>query len=116
MDNYIPRINPILQRKCTEIVDEYAKTLFPEIRYSGITSALAKVSVSHGRARREALRELDRVVTALFPSVDGAPLPSEELNGVADVLAGGFVTYDSAVNAFGIGRYPADYARFDSKF
>lgn len=116
MDNYIPRINPILRRKCTEIVDEYTKTLLPEIRYSGITSALAKVSISHGKTRREALRELDRVVTSLFPSVEGAPLPSEELNGVADVLAGGFVTYDGAVNAFGIGRYPSDYARFDIKF
>lgn len=116
MDNYIPRINPILQRKCTEIVDEYAKTLLPEIRYSAITSALAKISISHGKTRREALRELDRVVTSLFPSVEGAPLPSEELNGVADVLAGGFVTYDGAANAFGIGRYPSDYARFDTKF
>lgn len=110
MDNYIPRI------KCTEIVDEYAKTLLPEIRYSGVTSALAKISVSHGKTRREALRELDRVITALFPSAEGAPLPSEELNGVADVLAGGFVTYDGAANAFGIGRYPSDYARFDTKF
>ena len=53
----------MLRRKCTEIMDEYAKTILPEIRYSGITSALAKVSISHGKARREALRELDRVVT-----------------------------------------------------
>ena len=116
MDNYIPRINPILRRKCTEIMDEYAKTILPEIRYSGVTSALAKISISHGKTRREALRELDRVVTSLFPSVEGAPLPSEELNGVADVLAGCFVTYDGETNAFGVGRYPSDYARFDSKF
>lgn len=86
MDNYIPRINPILRRKCTEIVDEYAKTLLPEIRYSGITFALAKVSISHGKTRREALRELDNIVTQLFPPVPGVPLPSEELNGVADVM------------------------------
>lgn len=67
-------------------MDEYAKTILPEIRYSGVTSALAKISISHGKTRREALRELDRVVTSLFPSVEGAPLPSEELNGVADVM------------------------------
>lgn len=50
--------------------------------------ALCEVKRSHGRARREALRELDRVVTDLFPPVDGAPLPSEELNGKPDVLPG----------------------------
>lgn len=50
--------------------------------------ALTCVKRSHGRARREALAELDRVVTKCFPPVEGAPLPSEELNGKADVLPG----------------------------
>lgn len=50
--------------------------------------ALSKVKRSHGRARREALRELDRVVTDLFPPVECAPLPSDELNGKPDVLPG----------------------------
>lgn len=46
---------------------------------------LLSVKQSHGLARREALRKLDRVVTELFPPIAGAPLPSEELNGKADV-------------------------------
>lgn len=108
----------MLRRKCTEIMDEYAKTILPEIRYSGITSALAKVSISHGKARREALRELDRVVTELFPPVEGAPLPSEELNGKPDVLAGAAcIGYDfhPESNTFGIGFIPSGYAPFNSK-
>lgn len=55
----------------------------PKVR---VILALSKVKRSHGRARREALRELDRVVTDLFPPVEGMPLPSEELNGKPDVL------------------------------
>lgn len=109
MDNKIP---PFFRHKCAEIEKEALKMLAPELRYSGVTSTLAKVKVSHGKARREALRELDRIVISLFPSVEGAPLPSEELNGVADVLAGGFIAYDGAAHAFGIGRYPAEYAPF----
>lgn len=56
-----------------------------------VTLALCEVKRSHGRARGEALRKLDRVVTELYPPVDGAPLPSEELNGKADVLEGAFM-------------------------
>lgn len=55
----------------------------PKVR---VILALSKVKQAHGRARREALRELDRVVTDLFPPVEGTPLPSEELNGKPDVL------------------------------
>lgn len=55
----------------------------PKVR---VILALSKVKQSHRRARRKALRELDRVVTDLFPPVEGAPLPSEELNGKPDVL------------------------------
>lgn len=51
-----------------------------------VICALCDVKNSHGPARREALHNLDRVVTELFPPVEGAPLPSEELNGKADVL------------------------------
>lgn len=58
--------------------------------------ALCKVKRTHGRARREALRELDRVVTDLFPPVEGAPLPSEELNGKPDVLGGTLLVGASA--------------------
>ena len=84
--------------------------------YSAIASELNDIKNLHGKPRREALQRLDNIVTRLFPPVEGSPLPSEELNGVADVLAGCFVTYDGETNAFGIGRYPSDYARFDSKF
>lgn len=105
-------ISSTIRRECAKMAEEVTKMLYPELRYSGVTSALAKVKVSHGKARRKALRELDRVVTDLFPPVEGAPRPSEELNGKPDVLAGGFVTYDGAANAFGIGRYPSDYAPF----
>mgnify|MGYP001128035608 CR=1 FL=1 len=72
-----------------------------------VSLALWEVKRSHGRARREALRELDRVVTERFPPVEGAPLPSEELNGKADVLEGSFIGYhhDYANNSFGIGIF-----------
>lgn len=56
--------------------------------YMAIASELNDVKHSHGKARREALQRLDNIVTQLFPSVEGAPLPSEELNGVADVCKG----------------------------
>lgn len=104
-----------MSRSVKPLLDDLVARYFPSADVR-VIFALCKVKGSHGRARREALRELDRVVTDLFPSVEGAPLPSEELNGVADVLAGGFVAYDGAANAFGIGRYPSDYARFDTKF
>ena len=70
---------------------------------------LLSVKQSHGEARREALRKLDRVVTELFPPVEGAPLPSEELNGKADVLEGSFIGYhyDYANNTFGLGIFPS---------
>lgn len=72
-----------------------------------VTLALCEVKRSHGRARGEALRKLDRVVTELYPPVDGAPLPSEELNGKADVLEGAFIgyNYDYQNNAIGIGFF-----------
>ena len=54
--------------------------------YSAIASELNDVKHSHGKARREVLRRLDNIVTRLFPPVEGSPLPSEELNGVADVM------------------------------
>lgn len=54
--------------------------------YMAITSELNDVKHSHGKARREALQRLDNIVTQLFPPVPGVPLPSEELNGVADVM------------------------------
>lgn len=70
---------------------------------------LLSVKKSHGEARREALKNLDRVVTELFPPVEGAPLPSEELNGKADVLEGSFIGYhhDYANNTFGLGIFPS---------
>lgn len=70
---------------------------------------LLSVKKSHGEARREALQNLDRVVTELFPPVEGAPLPSEELNGKADVLEGSFIGYhhDYANNTFGLGIFPS---------
>ena len=66
-----------------DLVARYAPT-----NEGRVTIALCDVKNSHGRARRDALRRLDRVVTELFPPVEGAPLPSEELNGKPDVLAG----------------------------
>lgn len=83
-----------------------------------VTIALCDVKNSHGRARRDALRRLDRVVTELFPPVEGAPLPSEELNGKPDVLAGAAcIGYDfhPESNTFGIGFIPSGYAPFNSK-
>ena len=80
--------------------------------------ALCDVKDSHGRARRKALRRLDRVVTELYPPVEGAPLPSEELNGKPDVLAGAAcIGYDfnPGSNTFGIGFIPSGYAPFHSK-
>lgn len=53
---------------------------------SAIASELADIKGSHGKARREALARLDNIVTRLFPPVEGAPLPSEELNGIADIM------------------------------
>lgn len=64
-----------------DLVARYAPT-----NEGRVTIALCDVKNSHGRARRDALRRLDRVVTELFPPVEGSPLPSEELNGVADVM------------------------------
>ncbi len=55
--------------------------------YSAIASELNDIKNLHGKPRREALQRLDNIVTRLFPPVEGSPLPSEELNGVADVIA-----------------------------
>ena len=54
--------------------------------YSAIASELNDIKNLHGKPRREALQRLDNIVTRLFPPVEGSPLPSEELNGVADVM------------------------------
>lgn len=96
-----------------DLVARYAPT-----NEGRVTIALCDVKNSHGRARRDALRRLDRVVTELFPPVEGAPLPSEELNGKPDVLAGGAcIGYDfhPESNTFGIGFIPSGYAPFNSK-
>lgn len=89
------------QRSLEPFLDDLVARSLPSAD-GRVISALCRVKQSHGRARREALRELDRVVTDLFPPVDGAPLPSDELNGVADVLPGLFVGYshDEGNNAF----------------
>lgn len=99
-----------------DLVARYAPT-----NEGRVTIALCDVKNSHGRARRDALRRLDRVVTELFPPVEGAPLPSEELNGKPDVLAGvagvACIGYDfnPESNTFGIGFIPSGYAPFHSK-
>ncbi|PWB01715.1 hypothetical protein C5O24_12795 [Paramuribaculum intestinale] len=96
-----------------DLVARYAPT-----NEGRVTIALCDVKNSHGRARRDALRRLDRVVTELFPPVEGAPLPSEELNGKPDVLAGAAcIGYDfhPESNTFGIGFIPSGYAPFNSK-
>ena len=96
-----------------DLVTRYAPT-----NEGRVTIALCDVKNSHGRARRDALRRLDRVVTELFPPVEGAPLPSEELNGKPDVLAGAAcIGYDfhPESNTFGIGFIPSGYAPFNSK-
>lgn len=81
-----------------------------------VTLALCEVKQSNGRARRKALRELDRVVTDLFPPVEGAPLPSEELNGKPDVLAGAFIGYSYDGNeGLGIGLFPSGNTSFNYK-
>ena len=54
--------------------------------YSAIASELNDIKNLHGKPRREALQRPDNIVTRLFPPVEGSPLPSEELNGVADVM------------------------------
>lgn len=54
--------------------------------YSAIASELNDIKNLHGKPRREALQRLDNIVTRLLPPVEGSPLPSEELNGVADVM------------------------------
>ncbi len=90
----IPPISPEVREAVAEVTpsveplldDLVARTLpSPKGR---VILALCRVKRSHGRARREALRELDRVVTDLFPPVEGTPLPSEELNGKPDVIPG----------------------------
>lgn len=85
-------IYPQLQDAVTEVLrstdaffgDLVART--GQTKKGRVLLELLSVKQSHGKTRREALRELDRVVTELFPPVEGTPLPSEELNGKADVL------------------------------
>ena len=111
-----------------EVMAEVSRTVEPMLddlvaRYAPtnewrVIIALCDVKNSHGRARRDALHRLDRVVTELFPPVEGAPLPSEELNGKPDVLAGavciGYNLHPES-NTFGIGFIPSGYAPFNSK-
>lgn len=86
--------------------------------YSAIVSELNDIKNLHGKPRREALQRLDNIVTQLFPPVEGSPLPSEELNGKPDVLAGAAcIGYDfnPESNTFGIDFIPSAYAPFHSK-
>lgn len=96
MDNaFIPPIPPELrekvaaeaQRSVEPLLDDLVARTLPSVK-GRVILALCRVKRSHGRARREALRELDRVVTELYPPVEGAPLPSVELNGKPDVIPG----------------------------
>ena len=90
------RIIPPFPPELREAVAEVSRSVEPllddlvartaQTKEGRVSLALWEVKRSHGRARREALRELDRVVTELFPPVEGAPLPSDELNGKPDVL------------------------------
>lgn len=113
----IPPISPEVREAVAEVTRS-VEPLLDDLVARSLTSAdgrviiaLHKVKRSHGRARREALRELDRVVTDLFPPVEGAPLPSEELNGKPDVLGGALVTfdYDGETNTSGVRLYPSGY-------
>lgn len=90
----IPPFSPELRKAAAEAVrsvepllDDLVARTIPSPK-GRVILALCRVKRSHGRARREALRELDRVVTDLFPPVEGTPLPSEELNGKPDVIPG----------------------------
>lgn len=103
-----PTFGPMLD----DLVARYAPT-----NEGRVTIALCDVKNSHGRARRDALRRLDWVVTELFPPVEGAPLPSEELNGKADVLGGAFVAYDynGETNTSGFRLLASCYSPLTSK-
>lgn len=125
MDNaFIPSIPPELrakvaaeaQRSLEPFLDDLVARSLPSSE-GRVISALYRVKQSHGRARREALRELDRVVTELFPPVEGAPLPSVELNGKPDVLAGAFVGFDYSGETYtsGLGLFPNGYVPFYPK-
>lgn len=113
----ISPFSPELREAVAEVVRS-TEPLLDDLVAHTLTSAdgrvilvLNKVKQSHGRARREALRELDRVVTDLFPPVEGAPLPSEELNGKPDVLGGALVTFDynGETNTSGVRLYPSGH-------
>ncbi len=94
-------------RPTMSFLDDLVTKIEQQTNEGRVICALRDVKNSHGLARREALRKLDRVVTELFPPIAGAPLPSEELNGKADVLEGSFIGYhhDYANNSFGIGIF-----------
>lgn len=99
-----------VSRSVEPLLDDLVARSLPSAE-GRVIFALCEVKRSHGRARREALRELDRVVTDLFPPVEGAPFPSDELNGKPDVLGGTFVAYDynGETNTSGIRLYPSGY-------
>lgn len=68
---------------CKSVINDLIRT---GAGLTQVTAALVAVKESKGRARRDALCNLDKVVTTLFPPVEGSPLPSDELNGIADIL------------------------------
>lgn len=121
------RIIPPFPPEVREAVAEVTRSVEPllddlvartaQTKEGCVSLALWGIKRSHGRARREALRELDRVVTELFPPVEGAPLPSDELNGKPDVLAGAFIGYScGGTDGIGIGLFPSGgYSPFNSK-
>lgn len=100
-----------VSRSVEPFLDDLVARSFPSAEVRVVT-ALCKVKSTRGRARREALRELDRVVTDLFPPFEGAPLPSDELNGKPDVMAGAFVAFDynGETNTSGYRLFPSGYA------
>lgn len=113
----IPPISPEVREAVAEVtrsveplLDDLVARSLPTPK-GRVILALCRVKRSHGRARREALRELDRVVTDLFPPVEGTPLPSEELNGKLDVLGGALFTFDhdGETNTSGVRLYPSGY-------
>lgn len=73
-------------RPTMSFLDDLVTKIEQQTNEGRVICALRDVKNSHGPARREALRKLDRVVTELFPPIEGAPLPSEELNWKPDVL------------------------------